>query len=142
MNLTVQMRGLDTLSLKVKYMIRPVQAALKDGVDEAAAMFEATAKENSPVDTGANRDSITTAVVEDSPERQVRSIAPHMPYSARLEFGFVGADSLGRVYHQGPRPYMRPAFDSRKDEARDTIKEAVLAAAQEAGMKAAARRAG
>lgn len=29
----------------------------------------------------------------------------------RLEFGFNGADSLGRVYNQPPFPHARPAFD-------------------------------
>lgn len=29
----------------------------------------------------------------------------------RLEFGFNGADSLGRVYSQPPFPHARPAFD-------------------------------
>lgn len=29
----------------------------------------------------------------------------------RLEFGFVGADSLGRVYNQPPYPHVGPAVD-------------------------------
>lgn len=29
----------------------------------------------------------------------------------RLEYGFHGADSLGRVYNQPPFPHARPAFD-------------------------------
>lgn len=28
----------------------------------------------------------------------------------RLEYGFVGRDSLGRVYDQKPRPFMRPGL--------------------------------
>lgn len=32
------------------------------------------------------------------------------PQAARLEYGFYGADSLGRVYHQPPFPHMRPAL--------------------------------
>lgn len=141
MELTAKMNGLDALSLRVQYMIRPVRAALKDGVDEAAFIFNSSAKEKSPVLSGANRDSIETEVITDEPERQVRSIAPHMPYSARLEFGFIGTDSLGRVYNQAAQPYIRPAYDENKETARDAIKESVLSAAQEAGMKAAARRA-
>ena len=31
-------------------------------------------------------------------------------YSRRLEFGFVGTDSLGRNINQGPRPYWRVAL--------------------------------
>ncbi|MHA7956307.1 HK97 gp10 family phage protein [Streptomyces sp. L500] len=31
------------------------------------------------------------------------------PQARRLEFGFAGADSLGRVYRQPPRPHLGPA---------------------------------
>lgn len=30
-------------------------------------------------------------------------------YARRVELGFRGADSLGRIYDQGPRPYFGPA---------------------------------
>lgn len=30
------------------------------------------------------------------------------PYARRIELGFVGTDSLGRVYNQPPYPYFRP----------------------------------
>ena len=33
-----------------------------------------------------------------------------IPYAARLEFGFIGVDSLGRNINQGPRPYWRPVL--------------------------------
>lgn len=33
-----------------------------------------------------------------------------VPYSRRLEFGFVGTDRLGRNINQGPRPYWRKAI--------------------------------
>ncbi|MFC4512214.1 HK97 gp10 family phage protein [Streptomyces ehimensis] len=31
------------------------------------------------------------------------------PQARRLEYGFAGADSLGRVYHQPPFPHLGPA---------------------------------
>ncbi|MFI1801919.1 HK97 gp10 family phage protein [Streptomyces sp. NPDC020379] len=31
------------------------------------------------------------------------------PRARRLEYGFAGADSLGRVYHQPPLPHLGPA---------------------------------
>jgi hypothetical protein len=34
----------------------------------------------------------------------------------RLEYGFAGADSLGRVYNQPPYPHARPAFDEQAPE--------------------------
>lgn len=42
-------------------------------------------------------------------------VGTNVPYAARLEFGFSGADSLGRIYNQAARPYMRPAVDEGKE---------------------------
>jgi len=44
--------------------------------------------------------------------RQVALIGTDAPYARRLERGFVGKDSLGRVYHQSPAPRWRPAWDA------------------------------
>ncbi|MFJ4791741.1 HK97 gp10 family phage protein [Kitasatospora purpeofusca] len=38
-------------------------------------------------------------------------IGSNKPQANRLEYGFVGADSLGRVYHQPPFPHVGPAVD-------------------------------
>lgn len=41
----------------------------------------------------------------------VATVGTNKPQGRRLEFGFVGADSLGRVYNQPPYPHVRPAVD-------------------------------
>lgn len=41
------------------------------------------------------------------------------PYAARIEYGFVGTDSLGRSISQNAQPYMRPAADWGRRLARD-----------------------
>lgn len=33
------------------------------------------------------------------------------PQGRRLEFGFTGADALGRIYDQPPYPHVGPAYD-------------------------------
>lgn len=38
-------------------------------------------------------------------------VGSDLPYAAREEFGFIGADSLGRVYNYSGQPYLRPAID-------------------------------
>lgn len=35
-------------------------------------------------------------------------VGSNLPYARRLELGFRGADILGRMYNQPPRPYLRP----------------------------------
>jgi hypothetical protein len=39
------------------------------------------------------------------------SVGPGAPQAWRLEMGFVGADSLGRVFSQPAYPFMGPGFD-------------------------------
>lgn len=52
------------------------------------------------------------------PSRSGKSITGRVgsnsPYGRRLEFGFVGIDSLGRNYNQAARPHLRPAMERHK----------------------------
>jgi len=73
-----------------------------------------------PVDTGQYRASIRTDPGEDM-GRPVSLIGTPMPQACRLEYGFVGPDRLGRVYHQSPRPHWRPPFDQNKEHYRDIM---------------------
>jgi hypothetical protein len=41
----------------------------------------------------------------------VALVGTNKPQGRRLEFGFVGADALGRYYNQPPYPHVRPAVD-------------------------------
>lgn len=43
--------------------------------------------------------------------KQVALIGTDQPQARRLERGFVGKDSLGRLYNQAPQPRWRPAWD-------------------------------
>jgi hypothetical protein len=38
-------------------------------------------------------------------------VGTDQPQARRLEKGFVGRDSLGRIYHQTPQPRWGPAYD-------------------------------
>lgn len=39
------------------------------------------------------------------------TVGTDRPQGRRLEYGFVGPDALGRVYHQPPYPHAGPALD-------------------------------
>lgn len=123
--LNVQLSGLDALSLKVSFLKNAARTGLKLGVAEAAGLFESAAKDNAPVLTGRLRDSIHTDTLIDTPETQVLEVKPDTPYAHRIEVGFIGADSLGRNYHQAAQPYMRPAFDTERAAAEQAIKDGV-----------------
>ncbi|MEH0586815.1 HK97 gp10 family phage protein [Streptomyces sp. B21-106] len=38
-------------------------------------------------------------------------VGTNKPQARRLEYGFVGADSLGRIYNQPPYPHVGPAVE-------------------------------
>lgn len=60
--------------------------------------------------TGDYRRSWTHKVSRDGP-MTISTNGTNAPQGRRLEFGFVGTDSLGRVYDQPPYPHVGPAFD-------------------------------
>jgi hypothetical protein len=55
-------------------------------------------------------------------------VGPTMIYARRIELGFSGPDSLGRVYHQPPRPYVRPAYEEMLPRIRPFFVSSISAA--------------
>lgn len=43
-------------------------------------------------------------------------VSTSAPQARRLEYGFVGTDSIGRHYHQPPFPHIRPAVADTRPE--------------------------
>ena len=68
---------------------------------------------STPVDTGQYRSGIR-ADPPTNPFEPISYVGSPMPQTRRLEFGFVGQDSLGRRYNQPPKPHWRPTFDLNK----------------------------
>ncbi|MDI3417975.1 HK97 gp10 family phage protein [Streptomyces luteolus] len=48
------------------------------------------------------------------------------PQSRRLEYGFVGADRLGRYFQQPPYPHIEPAFRQTEPGYLDALRTGVL----------------
>lgn len=76
-------------------------------------------------DTGNLIANITTAVDAD---KLTGSVNFGTAYAKRLEYGFVGTDSLGRVYDQAARPFARPALENKKGEVQSDIATAIAGA--------------
>lgn len=53
------------------------------------------------------------------------TIGTDAPQGRRLEFGFVGPDSLGRVYNQPPFPHVQPALAFIEDTLHQQMRGAV-----------------
>jgi len=45
------------------------------------------------------------------PDQVTAIVGTNKPQARRLEFGFVGEDSLGRLYNQPPYPHVGPALE-------------------------------
>ena len=50
-------------------------------------------------------------------------VGTDVPYGPRIEFGYVGRDSLGRYYSQASQPFLRPAVDVHGDEVLEEVRD-------------------
>lgn len=99
---------------KVAAIIRALgPKALNDPLLLGGWLIANEAKKRAPYKTGTLRRDIRPEIVEDG----VVVVGTSVPYARRIEFGFIGKDSRGRSYHQAARPFLRPAYDEKKNEA-------------------------
>lgn len=73
------------------------------------------------VDTGAYRASWGIEV-----GRGYAKVFTRHPAARRLEYGFVGLDSMGRLYNQAARPHVRPAIADTKEQILEAIRTGVV----------------
>jgi hypothetical protein len=74
--------------------------------------------------TGDYRRSITHSHVE-TVGTYSSYVGTNRPQGRRLEFGFVGVDSLGRHYNQPPYPHFEPAAEETQGPFIDDVRRAV-----------------
>lgn len=112
-----QLFGVNELRAALDKAIVQATAHARDAVAETAALVEkqakldATGRPGPIVRTGTLRRSIITEGPVQTGLSWRARIGPTVIYGRRVELGFVGADSLGRVYDQPGRPYLGPAYD-------------------------------
>jgi hypothetical protein len=78
-------------------------------------------------ETGDYHDSWTVTKVEGGRGVGGFIVSTDRPDAYRHEHGFVGRDSLGRMYHTFPRPHVRPAQEATYDEWSRAVRMEVLA---------------
>lgn len=81
-------------------------------------------KKVAPYKTGTYRRSIHVEMGTEG-LHPVALVGTDVPYGRRLEFGFMGTDSLGRQYHQPPRPHWRPTWDNNLPKYQDIMMAAL-----------------
>ena len=103
------------------------QRYLEAAVNAGLQPINNQAIENAPKVTTTLARSIHTEIVESRPTYCEGASGTNLDYARRIELGYNDTDSLGRTYHQPAQPYLRPAFDEKKDEAvaemSDALKE-------------------
>jgi len=89
----------------------------RKGRSKKASNYHVVSKPGEPpaVDTGKLRQSITYNVAFFGRNIILR-VGSNMKYARRLEWGFMGRDSLGRNVKQLPRPWLYPAYRRRKQQ--------------------------
>ena len=97
-----------------------VAKAITGVIEKDCVLVEGDAKKNCPVITTRLRGSITHEV-----EGPVGRVGSNVEYARRVELGFVGADSLGRIYNQPPNPYLRTALETNRKKIEDSFKNLI-----------------
>ena len=117
--------GFDELRRKLEKLAAAVaKDKVLSAVEAGALLIENQAKQNAPVVTGTLRRSLHHETADTSPTAAAIDIGTDLVYARRVEYGFSGRDSLGRLYNQAPNPYLHSASEAKKDEA---IREAAAA---------------
>jgi len=106
---------------EIKGCISKVTKGAIKGVVDGASVIEADVKRKAPVDTDQYRSTIRSDPPIVTEDNVTVVLGSPRPQACRLEWGFVGEDKLGRMYHQAPRPHWRPAFDLNKEKVHDII---------------------
>lgn len=111
MSIGIKVKGLPRLLRKLEKMPSATERELDltvRGFGEAllaSAIRHASGRPGPNVVTGQYIAAMTLQV-----GRRKVTVYNNSPQARRLEYGFYGTDSLGRVYHQPPFPHMRPAL--------------------------------
>jgi HK97 gp10 family phage protein len=110
--------GDKALLAKFKALSKAVQAdALENAAKAGILPIQNEAIILAPKDTTTLARSIHTETIKANNTYAEVVTGTDVEYAARQEFGFSGADALGRVYNQAAHPYMRPAYDTKRGEA-------------------------
>ena len=128
----VHVIGAEDLAAKFRTLADDIKGPALEAATRAAALpvlnqVRITEPEGgrTPYKTGTYRRGWHLETVVKTPERCTVIVGNDQPQGPRLEFGFVGADKLGRVYNQAARPHIRPALDENRGAAVDEFRAAI-----------------
>jgi hypothetical protein len=87
--------------------------------------YTASAPGEAPAVMLSNYMNSITHDVAVKPNEIVGTTGTNQKQGKRLEFGFVGTDSLGRRYNQAPRPHMKVTYEENKDALKNKLNQRI-----------------
>ena len=102
-------------------LIVKIGTASRAAVSKAVLAVEAAGMAGTPVLTGTLRRSWRMESLPTVGGIYAARTGPTTVYARRIELGFKGPDSLGRVYNQQGNPYVKPAYDKMLPEIRPFV---------------------
>ncbi len=136
----VDVIGEEELRRKLRALDGAVRGAnLAAAAEAGALLIQDAAKEKAPYRTGNLRRSIHTNVTSND-TRATATVGTDVEYAAQVEFGGTikaknkkslhwvdkdGKEHFAKSVTQPARPYLRPAFDEKSDDAAVEVKDAL-----------------
>jgi hypothetical protein len=121
--------GLPELEGKLAEIEAAMPGTIQTGLLAGGEVVATAAKDNLMAHgnwvTGTLGRSIQTVPLASGVGGTTVEVGTNVIYSRRIELGFTGADSLGRVYDQAPSPYLRPALDENRPRILEAIANAI-----------------
>ena len=130
MSISFELGALNKFFNKVKKMPSKTDAVMEQVVKEYAekllqeTLRAASGRPGPNVVTGQYVSNMYVRVAN----RFEIAVGNKSPQAYRLEYGFVGTDSIGRMYNQPPYPHFRPAKAKIEPQFRKAVRSAPLRA--------------
>lgn len=125
-SVSVTVKGADHTYAQFKQLKKLTQAkVLRNAATAGAVPIHNHATTHVVKVSGDLSRSIHIELIEERNDYAEIGIGSDLDYAARIEFGFMDYDSLGRYYNQTAQPYLRPALKKEENKAVDEIGDAL-----------------
>lgn len=133
MRVNVKIDGLKEIDAKLKELGTRFNREMQPALEEAGKLVAGEAKRLAPEDSGVLKESIDIQRTTIKKNEVSVDVGPGKKafYSLWVEYGHNIRDGRGKkakvVGKAQPRPYLRPAYDTKKEEAKQIIRDRLAA---------------
>lgn len=122
-----RLHGAQELVARIEGMKNDSEQIITTALVYGATTVQQKAQRKAPKVTRTLSRSIQVGEPETDATRITVKIGTDVEYARRIELGFVGADSLGRMFDQAGKPYMQPALDESRHQMTNKVGQAIRA---------------